>query len=1369
MLLINQGENGDDQIVAACKMAGNTEIGTNGMPAKHFSLKEIRAVIFDMDGVITNTDTVHAAAWKQMFDEYLRQRAKRLEEQFQPFDSQADYRRYIDGKPRYDGVKSFLESRGISLPQGSPDDTPDKETIFALGNQKNRYFLERLKKEGAKPYESSVNFIKKVKALGLHTAVISSSRNAGEVLEAAGTRALFDVKVDGADSAELRLKGKPDPAIFLEAARRLGVKPEEAVVVEDALAGVEAGRRGKFKLVIGVDRADQGEELKRRGADIVVQDLSQLKIHRSKSQKSVASKTVDALPSALEKKDEIFQQLHQKTPAIFLDYDGTLTPIVDNPAEATLPRKTKRIIKQLAQQYSVAVISGRDLADVQHMVGIEDIAYAGSHGFDISGQGGQHRYQDRGADFLPALDRAEAELPKALENIPGARVERKRFAIAVHYRQVDRGKLGQLEKRFDEVLSRYPDLRKTTGKEIFELRPNVDWDKGTALLSLLETLYADGDRILPVYIGDDDTDEDAFRAISDRGVAIVVGSEKRPTFAHYALHDPDEVAHFLHDLAALAETEVFKGIWTLVYEGYDPAQEGLREALCTLGNGYFATRGAAPESVADGIHYPGTYVAGCFNRLKTDIAGKTIENECMVNVPNWLPLSFRIEGGDWFDVGQTDLLEYRQELDLRQGVLSRVVYFADGQGRRTRLSQRRFVSMANPHLAGQRMTITAENWSGSLCIRSALDGRVANTGVARYRELSNRHLRPVEARAIDSETIYLQGETNQSCIRISEAARTRLYHESERIAVEPHTIQEPDYIAQEFDVGLEEGEAVTIEKMVALYTSRDHAISESGFQARKEMERAPGFDDLLNRHILSWDHLWRRCCIDIKDSKRAALVLNLHIFHLLQTVSPHIIEHDVGVPARGLHGEAYRGHIFWDELFIFPFLNLRIPDITRALLLYRYRRLPEARWAARQAGYEGAMYPWQSGSDGREETQTLHLNPKSGRWLPDNSRRQRHINIAIAYNVWHYYQATSDVSFLSFCGAEMLIEIARFWASIARHNRSLDRYEIRRVMGPDEFHDAYPDTEEPGIDNNAYTNIMAVWILCRALDAIELVPPDRREALRDKLALKREELQRWENISRKMRVVFHGDGIISQFEGYDQLEEFDWEGYRKRYGNIQRLDRILEAEGDTPNRYKVSKQADVLMLFYLLSADELREIFHRLNYPFEYETIPRNIDYYLERTSHGSTLSRVVHAWVLARSKRELSWHLFKEALESDVSDIQGGTTAEGIHLGAMAGTVDLIQRCYTGIETRQDRLQLNPYLPNDLTEIRFGILYRQHWISLVITNSQMTVSTRPGRATPIRVGFRDEIIELKADDTVEFDLESGVAACSQKHNSHTG
>ncbi|MGB3224642.1 MAG: glycosyl hydrolase family 65 protein, partial [Desulforhopalus sp.] len=401
----------------------------------------------------------------------------------------------------------------------------------------------------------------------------------------------------------------------------------------------------------------------------------------------------------------------------------------------------------------------------------------------------------------------------------------------------------------------------------------------------------------------------------------------------------------------------------------------------------------------------------------------------------------------------------------------------------------------------------------------------------------------------------------------------------------------------------------------------------------------------------------------------------------------------------------------------------------------------------------GAMFPWQSGSNGREEAQTLHLNPQSGHWVPDNTQIQRHINIAVAYNVWQYYQVTGDRDFMSFYGAEIMIETARFWASLATYNESLDRYEIKGVMGPDEFHTGYPGAEEPGLSNNAYTNIMAAWVFCRALEVFKILPEQRRQATKDNLCLGDKELELWQDISRKMRIVFHGDGIISQFEGYDDLEEFDWEGYKQKYDNIHRLDRILEAEGDSPNRYKLSKQADVLMLFYLLSADELDQLFKRLGYSLERDTIPKNIDYYLERTSHGSTLSRVVHAWVLARSRRRQSWHLFCDALKSDVLDIQGGTTHEGIHLGAMAGTVDLMQRCYSGLETRQDALWFNPALPEEVQSLTFNILYREHWLHVIIQKKSINISSRGETSLPINVGLRDKLHELQTGGTIELDL----------------
>lgn len=478
--------------------------------------------------------------------------------------------------------------------------------------------------------------------------------------------------------------------------------------------------------------------------------------------------------------------------------------------------------------------------------------------------------------------------------------------------------------------------------------------------------------------------------------------------------------------------------------------------------------------------------------------------------------------------------------------------------------------------------------------------------------------------------------------------------------------------------------------------------------------------------------------------------MRLHQLHLLQTLSRHTADLDVGVPARGLHGEAYRGHVFWDELFVFPVTNLRMPEVTRSLLMYRYRRLPEARLAARERGYRGAMFPWQSGSSGREESQQLHLNPRSGHWNPDASARAHHVGIAIAYNVWQYYQATGNWGFLIDYGAEMLTDIARFWVSRARFDSTRNRYVVTGVIGPDEFHCGYPGRDYDGIDNNAYTNVMAVWVILRALDALEWVPLSHRLNLLEKLGIDDDEIAQWEDVSRRMFVPFH-DGVISQFEGYENLRELDWDAYRTRYGNLQRLDRILDAENDNANNYKAAKQADTVMLFYLLSSDELYELFDRLGYTFTPDQIPATIDYYRSRTSHGSTLSAVVHSWVTARGDRAEAMRYFKQALDSDVVDIQRGTTAEGIHLAAMAGSVDLLQRCFTGLELRDDRIVIGPLWPESLGGLAFPFRYRGHRLRLSVRGRGATLSAEPGDAPPVQVECRGAQQTLVAGGTVRF------------------
>jgi trehalose/maltose hydrolase-like predicted phosphorylase len=796
----------------------------------------------------------------------------------------------------------------------------------------------------------------------------------------------------------------------------------------------------------------------------------------------------------------------------------------------------------------------------------------------------------------------------------------------------------------------------------------------------------------------------------------------------------------------------------LTYEGYEPDQEGLREVLTSSGNGRFCSRGAIEWEDAGGAHYPGTYAHGVYNRETTILGGVPVLNEDLVNLPNWLVLKLRIEDGDAIHLDDVEVLDYRHELDIRGAVMTRVVRLRDAASRETTLRSRRFVSMADPHLAGIEWTLTAHNWSGRVEVVSAIDGRVTNRGVARYLELEGRHLDPVSPRTFGPDVIALKVQTRQSGVYVSESARTRVFAGQQPVAVARALYQTEDYVQQVLAFELGDGAPVRIEKMVALSTSRDPATSDTLTKAGRTALRHQEFEPALARHVGAWEELWRVCDMRVGGDQEVQRLLRLHVCHILQVCSRHTADLDAGVPARGLNGEAYRGHVFWDELYVYPFLTLRLPEVTGGLLMYRHRRLAEARAAAREAGFAGAMFPWQSGSDGLEETQHVHLNPLSGRWEPDLSRNQRHVNAAIFYNVWHYFQATGDLPFLRDYGAEMMLEIARFWASMAHFNPQRERYEIHGVMGPDEFHEKYPGAQAAGLRNNAYTNVMVAWLCGLARDVLSLLPASRAEALRARLELSEEELQLWEEMSRGMFVPFHDDGIISQFEGYEELEELDWEDYRERYGNIQRLDRILRAEGDDPDRYKISKQADAVMLFYLFSPRALGELFERLGYPYRDDTAARNIAYYDQRTSHGSTLSFVSFAGALAALEPARSWERFLVALRSDAEDVQGGTTQEGIHMGVMAGTVDLMQRAYPGTEIRDGVLSFRPRLPGEVDRVEFRMQFQRTPLLVSLDHNRLTLTVhREGAGGPMRVAVGDDTRELCPGETEAFELSSPV------------
>lgn len=1040
------------------------------------SVDDTDAWIFDLDGVLTDTAALHRQAWTELFDEALPALGSNPKAAPKPF-TPDDYRRLVDGEPRQVGVRNVLVDRGISLPEGGPDDPPATTSVWGLANAKDQRYRHLLHKLGPSPFPTSVDLIHRLRSVGVAVAVVSASRHCAEVLELAGLDALVDARVDGVSASTMGLAGKPDPASFLEAARRLGVEPARAVVLEDALAGVAAGRHGGFTLVVGVDRAGQAEDLRRHGADLVVADLGELRLH---------------------------------------------------------------------------------------------------------GRGPDH--------------------------------------------------------------SR----------------------------------------------------------------------------------------------------------WRLAYHDPDRSQEGNVETLCTLANGFVGTRGARPWSTDDGVSYPGTYIAGLYDRQQSQVDGQSIETESMVNAPNWLPTTFRRPDGPWLGDPTLRIDGHHVSLDLRRGVLVRRCTVTDAGGRRTAVLERRLVSMEDPHLLALELSLMPLNWSGNLEVRTGLDGQVRDDETVEDRLLTNRHLTLIDQAAEGDGELWLRARTVQSQVTVALAARCRLsgvvddlQRTGDGTPGLPHEL---------IHLAVSSGVRTTLEKVVAIYTSRDRAISEPLLAARATVADAPGFEELLDAHSAVWDQLRRRSEITVRDGRQSISVLDLHLFHLLQVASPHAAQLDAGLPARGLHGEGYRGHVFWDAVFVHPVLNLRLPAVARALLAYRVRRLPAARRAARAAGYRGALFPWQSGSDGREETPSILFNPRSGRWMPDRTRFERHVGLEVAFDAWQYWQVTGDVDFLAGPVTELCLEVARCFATMAHWDDTIERYRIAGVVGPDEFHDGYPWSEAPGVADNAYTNVLTAWLLWRAQELVEVLQAEGRTETVERLKVSDGELAQWDRISRWLRVPFH-DGVISQFDGYERLEPLDLEEYRQRYGNIGRLDLILEAEGDRVQRYQVAKQADVLMLFYLFSAEELRTVFQRMGYELSPETIRATVDYYASRVTHGSSLSKVVHSWVLARADRHASWQYFQDALASDVADVQQGTTREGVHLGAMAGTLDLVQRCYTGLETRGEALWLHPALPAELRGVRLLLQFRGHHLEIDVDHRRLRVVTSESRAHPITLMLSGEPVQLSPGQVVEAKL----------------
>ncbi len=520
------------------------------------------AVILDMDGVITRTASVHQKAWQETFDGLLAARADagHADEDHSPFTS-ADYRAYVDGKPRLDGVRDFLRSRGIELPEGSEDDPPAAETVWGVGTRKNDRFRAVLDRDGVEVFEDTVAAVRRWRRGDLRVGVISASRNCRHVLRTAGVIDLFETIADGQTARELGLGGKPD--LIRTAMRALDTEPERAVLVEDATSGVAAGAQENCGLVIGVDRGDHpdhADALREHGAHLVTTALDHVRFRR-------------LVPTADAHLDALTDLRADRPLAVFLDFDGTLSEIVDDPDAATISAPMRDAVRELAASAVVAVVSGRDRADVEERSGLSGLYFAGSHGLDIAGTdaagpdvagpdvagpdvagpdvAGPERtmVHPEAEAAVPEVDAAEQRLREELADVPGVVLERKRFSLAVHDRQVATEHVDRVHAAVEAAEADADHLRIRTGKRVSELLPDLDWDKGHAVSWLMDALQVDPVQRLVIYIGDDETDEDAFATLTRRGLGIHVGPGVSDTLADYRLDDPAAVERFLGWLA----------------------------------------------------------------------------------------------------------------------------------------------------------------------------------------------------------------------------------------------------------------------------------------------------------------------------------------------------------------------------------------------------------------------------------------------------------------------------------------------------------------------------------------------------------------------------------------------------------------------------------------------------------------------------------------------------------------------------------------------------------------------------------------------------------------------------------------------------
>jgi trehalose/maltose hydrolase-like predicted phosphorylase len=736
------------------------------------------------------------------------------------------------------------------------------------------------------------------------------------------------------------------------------------------------------------------------------------------------------------------------------------------------------------------------------------------------------------------------------------------------------------------------------------------------------------------------------------------------------------------------------GRWLMTIEGWNPQQEPGIEAVLALVNGYAGTRAAVEEGSS--VSTAATFLNGVFDAATEEVAqaGATPDFQViaaptpeLVVAPNWSKLRI-VADEQPLTIESAELLEQRRTLDMRRGVLLREWRLRHGD-RVTRLRSLRCASLHDRHLLAQALEIMPENWEGRLTIEAIVEGDVTNEG-------NTRHLVDHQT-SVQEQTMLLSAATSEKQIRLCFATSAQLHDGNATAQLDPA----PQSLIQRWTVAAAPNQPITMHKLVTVFTSRDDPDPAARAVERLEAAVAQGFAGLLEESARAWAARWQTADVTIGNDEIQRQT-RFALYHLIGSANPEDERASPG--ARSLTGERYKGHVFWDtEIFVFPFFVYTHPPTARALLMYRYHTLPAARDKARAHGYRGALYAWESTDTGVDVTPPFVYNAAGERLEILTGIQEHHISADVAYAVWQYWHATQDQEFMLGAGAEMLLELARFWASRAERGDD-GRYHIRTVIGPDEFHEH--------ADDNAYTNHMAQWVLRRGLEIVDWLRaehPQRWHELAAQISFENDEPATWTQVADGLVDNFDpATGLFEQHRGYYELEAIDLQSYEPRN---KTMDVILGWQRLT--KTQIIKQADVVMLLFLLGDRFPREV-HEANFRF-----------YEPRTSHDSSLSPSFHALAAARlGEIELAKRYFTKAANIDLDFTRGVTAAGGVHIAALGGMWQALAFGFGGMFVEANGLRFDPHVPDDWGGISFAIQWRGS--TLHITASGNSADVRP-------------------------------------------